>query len=96
MQRRHVLAGIPAVLAACAAPPPSSPGTYEGQHNPLVGQHVDTLVDTYGEPDWVLEMGSGRRAYVYRLGKFANPEDEPCNDAYVVNIQGTVVNYYCR
>ena len=83
---------------ACSTPEPQQPvdAGYEGQHNPMVGLHVDRLVERYGQPDKVLEIGTDRSAYVYGLSVGANSDGRPCNDAYVVNARGQVIDYYCR
>ena len=66
--------------------------------DPMVGADIQELMSVYGKPTIVLTHTNGRRIYTYdaSLKTHFRQDGRRCNDAYVIDADDMVIDYYCR
>ena len=66
--------------------------------DPMVGADTQELISVYGEPTIILTISNGRRIYTYDASSKTHfrKDGRRCNDAFVVDADGMVVDFYCR
>lgn len=64
----------------------------------LIGSDVDELISRMGQPERILTLPTGKRAFAYDAGPHTRQREDGsrCADAYVVDNDNMIVDYYCR
>lgn len=66
--------------------------------DPLIGSDVDELISHLGRPDKIFTLPTGKRAFAYDGSQHTHQRQDGsrCADAYVVDSDNMVVDYFCR
>ena len=64
----------------------------------IIGSDVDELISRFGQPEKILTLPTGKRAFAYDASQHTRQRQDGsrCTDAYVVDSDNMVVDYYCR
>lgn len=64
----------------------------------FVGSDVDELISRFGQPQEILTLPTGKRAFAYDASQHTHEREDGsrCTDAYVVDSDNMVVDYFCR
>lgn len=64
----------------------------------FIGSDVDELISRLGPPDKVFTLPTGKRAFAYDASQHTRVRQDGsrCADAYVVDGDNMVVDYFCR
>lgn len=64
----------------------------------LIGADVGELISLFGQPDEILTLPTGQRAFAYDASRHTHLREDGshCTDAYVVDSDNMIVDYFCR
>ena len=64
----------------------------------IIGSDADELISRFGQPEKILILPTGKRAFAYDASEHTRQRQDGsrCTDAYVVDSDNMVVDYFCR
>ena len=64
----------------------------------FIGSDVDELIARFGQPAKIISLPTGKRAFAYDASPHTQQREDGsrCADAYVVDSDDMVVDYFCR